>query len=104
MRASCSACDADTGLHPLLSRSDHERFFRSSVASDVSILAVTGGLGVASPSFAPAATQSMKPGIGERVTKVLSDGISVLSFSATRLIRKFPIETPRKPGSQLLME
>ena len=41
---------------------------------------------------------SIKPGIGDSVQKVFSEGNSFFKLSATRLIKKFPIETPRKPG------
>ena len=48
--------------------------------------------------------QPSKPGIGDKVQKVLSCGSSRLSCSATRLIRKLPSDTPRSPGWQLLIE
>ena len=42
--------------------------------------------------------------MGESVQNRFTVGISAPSFSATRLIRKLPSETPRSPGSQLLIE
>ena len=50
------------------------------------------------------ASQAAKPGAGERVTKVVSEGSSRDSSSTTCLIRKLPNETPRRPGWQLLIE
>ena len=43
-------------------------------------------------------------GLGESVQKVLSRGSSRCNCSATLLMRKFPSETPRRPGWQLLIE
>jgi hypothetical protein len=49
-------------------------------------------------------TQARKPGTGESVTKVSSDGHSRLSSSTTCLMRKLPNDTPRRPSWQLEME
>ena len=51
-----------------------------------------------------ACSQAAKPGSGDSVQNCLSRGSSCLRCSATRLIRKLPSDTPRRPGSQLLIE
>jgi hypothetical protein len=57
-----------------------------------------------SPPFNSGSSHATKPGTGDSVQNTLRRGHSRESTSTTFLMRKFPSDTPRSPGWQLLIE
>ena len=88
---------AKAGVHPLLTRLDQSPSLKS-IWIALAILPFLSSSFSSAADPGSASNHLLNPGTGDKVQKVLTLGISCNIFSATRLIKKLPNETPRKPG------
>ena len=97
MSAAFSSGVAKAGVQPLLMRLDHSPSLNS-ICKAFAILPFLSSSFSSAADPGSASNHLLNPGTGDKVQKVLTLGISCNIFSATRLIKKLPNETPRKPG------